>query len=150
MNWRYQSNIVVIDSGAGSLRSIALELTESIVLKDIDDTVKKMKALKGLGIGLAMDDFGTGFSSLSYLVSMPFEQIKIDQSLISHMDATDENMAVVDTIMYLAKNLGLDVVAEGVETEKQYELLSRLGCPSFQGFLFGQPVLEEIFLKILT
>lgn len=129
---------------------LKLELTESIVLKDIDDTIKKMKALKGLGIGLAMDDFGTGFSSLSYLVNMPFEQIKIDQSFISHMDATDENMAVVDTIMYLAKNLGLEVVAEGVETEKQYELLSQLGCPSFQGFLFGQPVPEDIFLKMLA
>ena len=144
-----QVRSLVENTGIAPAR-LKLELTESIVFKDIEDTVEKMRALKAIGVGLSMDDFGTGFSSLSYLVQLPFEQLKIDQSFVHNMTATPANSIVVETIINLARNLGLDVIAEGVETEEQHALLTRHGCPSFQGFLFGHPVPAAEFEKMLS
>ncbi len=119
---------------------LKLELTESVVLDDLADIVAKMHALKALGIGLSMDDFGTGYSSLSHLKQLPLEQIKIDRSFVRDI-ATDPNDAImVQTIIGMANNFGLDVIAEGVETGMQLDFLRQHGCMAYQGYLFSKPV----------
>lgn len=139
---------ILVQTGADPTK-LKMELTETIVLKDIDDTLEKMRALRTLGVRLSMDDFGTGFSSLAYLVQLPFEQIKIDKSFIRNMTIEDATIVVVETIINLAKNLGLEVIAEGVETSEQHELLSRHGCSAFQGYLFGRPIPDTEFERML-
>ena len=119
---------------------LKLELTESVVLSDVADVVAKMHALKALGIKLSLDDFGTGYSSLSYLKQLPLDQIKIDQSFVRDI-ATDPNDAVmVQTIIDMAQNFRLNVLAEGVETEAQLDFLKQNGCMAYQGYLFGKPL----------
>jgi diguanylate cyclase (GGDEF)-like protein/PAS domain S-box-containing protein len=119
---------------------LKLELTESVVLNDVKDVVAKMHALKALGVGLSLDDFGTGYSSLSYLKQLPLDQIKIDQSFVRDI-ATDPNDAVmVQTIIDLAKNFRLNVIAEGVETDIQLGFLRAHGCMAYQGYFFSKPV----------
>ena len=128
---------------------LKLELTESVVLADVADVVAKMHALKALGIKLSMDDFGTGYSSLSYLKQLPLDQLKIDQSFVRDI-ATDPNDAVmVQTIIGLAQNFRLNVIAEGVETEAQLAFLKLHGCMAYQGYLFGKPVPIEEFEALL-
>jgi diguanylate cyclase (GGDEF)-like protein/PAS domain S-box-containing protein len=128
---------------------LKLELTESVVLNDVTDVISKMQALKGLRVRLSMDDFGTGYSSLSYLKQLPLDQIKIDQSFVRDM-ASDQNDAVmVQTIIDMAKNFGLNVIAEGVETEAQKLLLEQLGCLNYQGYLFSKPLPIEQFELLL-
>ncbi len=132
---------------------LKLELTESVVLDDVADVVSKMHALKALGIKLSLDDFGTGYSSLSYLKQLPLDQLKIDQSFVRDI-ATDLNDAVmVQTIIGMAKNFRLNVIAEGVETEAQLEFLKQNGCMAYQGYLFGKPVsigeFEELLGKMI-
>ncbi|NMG67696.1 EAL domain-containing protein [Azoarcus indigens] len=128
-------------SGADPLR-LKLELTESLLLDDVEEIVAKMTRLKQLGVGFSLDDFGTGYSSLAYLKRLPIEQLKIDRSFVRDV-LTDPNDAVIArTIIALGQSLGLSVMAEGVETEAQYAFLSRHGCEAFQGFLFGQPKAE--------
>jgi EAL domain-containing protein (putative c-di-GMP-specific phosphodiesterase class I) len=128
---------------------LKLELTESVVLSDVADVVKKMHELKALGVKLSMDDFGTGYSSLSYLKQLPLDQLKIDQSFVRDI-ANDPNDAVmVQTIISLAKNFRLNVIAEGVETEEQLEFLRVNGCMAYQGYLFSKPVPVEEFEKLL-
>ena len=124
---------------------LKLELTESMVLSDVAEVVHKMKALRALGLSLSMDDFGTGYSSLSYLKNLPLAQIKIDQSFVRDIttDATDAVM--VKTIIDLARNFGLEVIAEGVETQAQLDFLRGHGCLMYQGYLFGKPVPLEVF-----
>jgi diguanylate cyclase (GGDEF)-like protein/PAS domain S-box-containing protein len=119
---------------------LKLELTESVVLNDVADVVIKMHALRALGTTLSMDDFGTGYSSLSYLKQLPLHQIKIDQSFVRNIatDATDAVM--VRTIIDLARNFGLHVIAEGVETDAQLAFLRQHGCNAYQGYLFGKPM----------
>jgi diguanylate cyclase (GGDEF)-like protein/PAS domain S-box-containing protein len=129
--------------------NLKLELTESVVLNDVTDVVAKMHALKALGVGLSLDDFGTGYSSLSYLKLLPLDQIKIDQSFVRDI-ATDPNDAVmVQTIIDLAKNFRLNVIAEGVETEVQRAFLSQHGCMAYQGYFFSKPVPIEQFELLL-
>ncbi len=119
---------------------LKLELTESVVLNDVTDVVTKMHALKALGVQLSLDDFGTGYSSLSYLKKLPLDQLKIDQSFVRDI-ATDPNDAVmVQTIIDMAQNFRMGVIAEGVETEGQLEFLKRNGCMVYQGYLFGKPL----------
>jgi diguanylate cyclase (GGDEF)-like protein len=128
---------------------LKLELTERVVLEDVTDVVTKMHALKALGVRLSLDDFGTGYSSLSYLKLLPLDQIKIDQSFVRDI-ATDLSDAVmVQTIIDLAKNFRLMVIAEGVETEAQLNFLKRNGCMAYQGYLFGKPVPIEEFEALL-
>jgi EAL domain-containing protein (putative c-di-GMP-specific phosphodiesterase class I) len=128
---------------------LKLELTESVVLSDVTDVVAKMHALKALGVGLSMDDFGTGYSSLSYLKQLPLDQLKIDQSFVRDI-ANDPNDAVmVQTIIDLAKNFRLNVIAEGVETEAQLSFLKMHGCMAYQGYLFSRPVPIEEFEMLL-
>jgi diguanylate cyclase (GGDEF)-like protein/PAS domain S-box-containing protein len=119
---------------------LKLELTESVILNDVADVAAKMHALKALGVKLSMDDFGTGYSSLSYLKQLPLDQIKIDQSFVRDI-ANDLNDAVmVQTIIGMAQNFRLNVIAEGVETEAQLKFLKQNGCMAYQGYLFGKPM----------
>jgi diguanylate cyclase (GGDEF)-like protein/PAS domain S-box-containing protein len=119
---------------------LKLELTESLVIDNIDDSICKMKELKALGVRFSMDDFGTGYSSLSYLSRLPFDQLKIDQSFVRNITTDQHNAAIVQTIISMAQSLGMEVIAEGVETEDQREFLDLRGCPAYQGYLYARPV----------
>jgi diguanylate cyclase (GGDEF)-like protein/PAS domain S-box-containing protein len=126
-------------SGANA-NLLKLELTESLLLGDIQDASKKMGQLRDSGVRFALDDFGTGYSSLSYLRQLPLDELKIDQSFVRDVLTDPNDAAIARTIIALAHSLGLAVVAEGVETVGQREFLARQGCQSFQGFLFGMPL----------
>jgi EAL domain-containing protein (putative c-di-GMP-specific phosphodiesterase class I) len=119
---------------------LKLELTESMLLGDVDDIVGKMRALKALGVSFALDDFGTGYSSLSYLERLPIAQLKIDRSFVADMLVTPNAATIVRAIITLGHNLELEVVAEGVENERQRLALLECGCHRFQGYLFSPPV----------
>lgn len=126
-------------TGANPYR-LKLELTESMLLSDVEDAIRKMTKLRMIGVSFSLDDFGTGYSSLSYLKSLPLDQLKIDKSFIRDVLTNANDAAIVRTILALARSLDLVVVAEGVETEGQRQLLLDSGCWAFQGYLFGQPV----------
>ncbi|ADE10903.1 EAL domain-containing protein [Sideroxydans lithotrophicus] len=129
---------------------LKLELTESLVLDDINDSILKMEALKNLGVKFSMDDFGTGYSSLSYLSRLPLDQLKIDQSFVRDITTTDQHdAAIVQTIISMALSLGMEVIAEGVETEEQREFLDLRGCQAYQGYLYAKPMpIEELEIKL--
>ncbi len=126
-------------SGADPQR-LKLELTESIILDDVDATVAKMQALKGLGVHVALDDFGTGYSSLSYIKRLPLDQLKIDRSFVRDIASDASDAAIVQTIINMSHTLNLHVIAEGVETTEQRNFLENNGCVSYQGFLFSRPL----------
>jgi diguanylate cyclase (GGDEF)-like protein len=130
---------VLVDTGAKPAL-LKLELTESIVLENVEDTIAKMRELKLLGVSFSMDDFGTGYSSLQYLKRLPLDQIKIDQSFVRDIVSDANDAAIVQTIIAMSEVLGLSVIAEGVETEAQREFLDLRGCHAFQGYLFGKPL----------
>ncbi|MEO6975537.1 MAG: EAL domain-containing protein, partial [Gallionella sp.] len=123
---------------------LELEITESLIMKDVKRSVSSLQAIREMGVTIAIDDFGTGFSSLSYLAKLPVDTLKIDRSFVIEMD-TPEGEALVSTIIKLAHSLNFKVVAEGVETEKQSRQLLSLNCDEMQGFLFSKPVPAEIF-----
>ncbi|GAB4228935.1 MAG: hypothetical protein Kow0032_09810 [Methyloligellaceae bacterium] len=118
---------------------LLLEITENLLLKNTEDTIRTLNELAELGVALALDDFGTGHSSLSYLTRFPVAKIKIDQSFVEKMDQDKDMAAIINTIVGLGKSLDLVVTAEGVETARQAEHLRELGCNEVQGFLFGRP-----------
>ena len=128
-----------LDESGANPRRLKLELTESLLLHDVEDSITKMQVLRKLGVGFSLDDFGTGYSSLSYLKRLPLDQLKIDQSFVRDVLTDPNDAAIACTIVALAHSLGLDVVAEGVETDGQREFLLRNGCRCFQGYLFGRP-----------
>lgn len=138
---------VLKETGANP-RKLKLELTESLVLQDIALSTRKMQALRNVGIQFSLDDFGTGHSSLTYLKRLPLEQIKIDQSFVSDIAADPSNEAIVCTIIAMSKSLGMEVIAEGVETEEQRELLAKNGCLAYQGYLFEKPMPIDEFLRL--
>lgn len=119
---------------------LKLELTEGLMLNDILDVIDKMQALKQIGVRFSIDDFGTGYSSLSYLKRLPLDQLKIDQSFVRDLLTDPNDMAIARTIIGLGHSLGLTVIAEGVETLEQKDILLNLGCDAFQGYFFGRPV----------
>jgi EAL domain-containing protein (putative c-di-GMP-specific phosphodiesterase class I) len=121
-------------------RSLKLEITETAFTDNMEAAVEVLKQLRGLGVQLSIDDFGTGYSSLSYLQHFPIDTLKIDRSFVTQMMEKEENIQIVRTIVSLAQNLGMDVVAEGVETEEQLVLLRQLDCENGQGFLFSNPL----------
>jgi len=120
-------------------RRLKLEVTESTVMEHSETSLNVLSELKRMGISLSTDDFGTGFSSLSYLHHFPFDRLKIDRSFISKMGDDEKSSAIVKTILQLGENLAIEVVAEGIETAAQLELLSKLGCHLGQGYLFARP-----------
>jgi diguanylate cyclase (GGDEF)-like protein len=130
---------VLLESGAKPSR-LKLELTESVVLENVEDTIAKMRELKLLGVSFSMDDFGTGYSSLQYLKRLPLDQIKIDQSFVRDIATDPNDAAIVQTIIVMTEALGFNVIAEGVETREQFEFLDLRGCHAFQGYLFSKPV----------
>jgi EAL domain-containing protein (putative c-di-GMP-specific phosphodiesterase class I) len=139
---------ILIQTGAKPAL-LKLELTESTVLENVEDTIAKMRELKLLGVSFSMDDFGTGYSSLQYLKRLPLDQIKIDQSFVRDIASDPNDAAIVQTIIAMSEVLGLDVIAEGVETEAQREFLASRGCHAFQGYLFSRPVPLQDFEALL-
>ena len=132
--------LAVLQSSGADPSKLTLELTESLLVSNVEETIAKMLALKKQGIRFSLDDFGTGYSSLTYLRRLPIDQLKIDQSFVHSLFTDADDGAIVHTIVILAKSLGLRVMAECVETEVQRDLLSMHGCAAYQGYLFGPPV----------
>jgi diguanylate cyclase (GGDEF)-like protein len=122
-----------------------LELTESMLIDDINETITKMNALRAIGIRLSLDDFGTGYSSLQYLKRLPLNQLKIDQSFVRDIISDNNDQAIVQTIITMAEGLGLDVIAEGIEAKEQSQFLEARGCNKYQGYYFGKPIPIERF-----
>lgn len=136
-------------SGANPAR-LKLELTESLVLKDVADTITKMQQLKKNGVRFSIDDFGTAYSSLSYLTQLPIDQLKIDQSFVRNLGVKPSDAIIVQTIINMAKNLGMEVIAEGVETHAQREFLEGADCLEYQGYLYSKPLELDAFTAYLT
>ncbi len=135
-------------SGANPER-LKLELTESLLLADVEDVIARMEHLRRYGVGFSLDDFGTGYSSLSYLKRLPLDQLKIDQGFVRDLQTDPNDAAIVRTILALAQSLDLAVVAEGVETTGQLEFLKRHGCNAYQGYLFGRPMPAQVLERAL-
>jgi diguanylate cyclase (GGDEF)-like protein/PAS domain S-box-containing protein len=131
-------------------QSVKLEITESVVMENIETATGMLRELREIGVQLAIDDFGTGYSSLSYLHRFPIDTLKIDRSFVTRMTDNTENAEIVRTIVVLAQNLGMDVVAEGVETNEQLALLQKLGCENGQGYYFSKPVPADSAEKIIA
>jgi diguanylate cyclase (GGDEF)-like protein/PAS domain S-box-containing protein len=129
----------VIDRTGADPGRLMLEFTESLLVDDLEEAITRMKALRARGVGISLDDFGTGYSSLSYLKHLPLDQLKIDQSFVRDILVDSSDAAIARTIIDLGRSLSLAVIAEGVETEEQWNCLAGLGCQAFQGFLFGRP-----------
>jgi EAL domain-containing protein (putative c-di-GMP-specific phosphodiesterase class I) len=145
--------LAVIQRTGANPRKLKLELTESMLVENVEETIFRMRALKAQGVEFSVDDFGTGYSSLAYLRRLPIDQLKIDRAFVRDMMADIQCEAIAQTIISLGHALGLSVIAEGVETETQRNHLVELGCHSFQGYLFSRPLpLDEfeLFLSART
>jgi EAL domain-containing protein (putative c-di-GMP-specific phosphodiesterase class I) len=139
---------ILAETGVEASR-LELELTEGMLVEDIEDTVEKMEALRGIGVRFAIDDFGTGYSSLAYLQQLPLHKLKIDQSFVKNISDEQSGDVLVDTIVVMGKHLNLTVIAEGVESESQFHALCKMGCDQFQGYLLSRPVDESQFYRLL-
>ncbi|HEX5363195.1 MAG TPA: EAL domain-containing protein [Gallionella sp.] len=140
---------VLLESGANPFQ-LKLELTESAVLERIEESISRMRELRALGIRFSVDDFGTGYSSLAYLTQLPIDQLKIDQSFVRNIGVKPGDAVIAQTIIGMANNLGMEVIAEGVETEAQRSFLEQHGCSAYQGYLFSKPVPLAEFEKQLS
>ena len=120
--------------------NLKLEITESMVMDDVENTIILLNQLKELNLKISMDDFGTGFSSFSYLHRFPTDTLKIDRSFVSNMSQGSKNIEIVNTVVILAHKLGMDVIAEGIETEKEREILANFNCEYAQGYFFAKPL----------
>jgi diguanylate cyclase (GGDEF)-like protein len=139
----------VIESKGINPHCIELELTEGMLIENMEEVAFKMEQLSSLGVRFAIDDFGTGYSSLHYLAHLPLHRIKIDQSFVRNTDDNPGRATVVQTIILLAQNLGLDVIGEGVETETEMKFLQEKGCHIYQGYYFSKPLPREAFFRYL-
>ena len=139
---------IVEQSGIDPSR-LKLELTESIVIDNVTDTIEKMIELKALGLSFSMDDFGTGYSSLTYLKRLPIDQLKIDQSFVRDISTDYNDAAIVETIIKMGHTMGMKVIAEGVETTEQRDFLMQRGCLNYQGYLYSRPVPLADFEQLL-
>ena len=138
-----------LEKTGASPQNLGIELTEGSLISTGKDIVGKMMKVQELGVKFSVDDFGTGYSSLNYLRSLPLHTLKIDRSFVNDINSSKDNVVLVDTIIMMARNLGLDVIAEGVETEQELRYLNSKGCLVYQGFYFSKPVKEELFVQIL-
>ena len=129
---------------------LCIEITESAVLDEVESAIATLNALRDIGIRLAIDDFGTGYSSLSYLRRLPVDIVKIDRSFVTELGADGANVTIVAGIIGLARGLGLSVIAEGIETPRQLQVLRELGCSYGQGYLFSAPIALDDLLGIDT
>ena len=139
----------IFDTGIPA-NQLVIELTESMLIDDVNAAIAQMHELKALGITLSIDDFGTGFSSLSYLKRFPMDELKIDRSFVMDLPGGRTDVAIVQTVIELGHNLGMSVTAEGVETEAQLHCLASLGCDACQGFLFSRPLAPEDMAALLA
>jgi diguanylate cyclase (GGDEF)-like protein/PAS domain S-box-containing protein len=142
--------LAILRSTGANPHNLKLELTESMLLENVEDVIAKMTLLKSHGLAFSLDDFGTGYSSLSYLKRLPLDQLKIDRAFVRDMLQDVTSGAIAHTIISLSKAMNLSVIAEGVETEAQCEFLANLGCHCFQGYLFAPPLALEKFEARLT
>ncbi|WP_211364173.1 putative bifunctional diguanylate cyclase/phosphodiesterase [Propionivibrio limicola] len=129
---------------------LELELTESILMHDVESSIAELDALKAMGVKLAVDDFGTGYSSLSYLKKFPIDILKIDQSFVRDIAIDADDATIVSAVIGMGRNLNLRVIAEGVETQDQFAFLRTRQCPEGQGYLFSQPLLADDFGRLLV
>jgi len=139
---------ILQQTGASALQ-LKLEITESLLLTDVDKAVSRMQLLREMGVRFAIDDFGTGYSSMAYLQRLPLDQLKIDQSFVRGLPDDKGNIAIVRAILSMAEGLELEVIAEGVEHPAQQDILRLHGCRHFQGYLFGKPMSVDAFLELL-
>jgi EAL domain-containing protein (putative c-di-GMP-specific phosphodiesterase class I) len=128
---------------------LELEITESIAMADPESSLATLHALKDMGFGLAIDDFGTGYSSLSYLKQLPLDKLKIDRTFVQHMDTRGDDATIVRSTIHLAHDLGMTVVAEGVESAEHTAMLRDMGCECLQGFYFGRPAPAHTAVAVL-
>jgi EAL domain-containing protein (putative c-di-GMP-specific phosphodiesterase class I) len=128
-------------------RRLEIEITENMFMSDIQACTHKLQVLSNQGVSIAIDDFGTGYSSLNYLRELPVHKVKIDYSFVSEIEHSSKGAALVAAIVGMAQGLGIDIVAEGVENDKQANYLHSLGCHTMQGFLFSRPVRVDEFLE---
>lgn len=131
-------------------KSIEIEITENILLKETKETIFTLNAIKALGFKIAMDDFGTGYSSLSYLTTFPVDTLKIDRSFVMNAMSEQNNQVIIKAIIAMGQSLGKKIIAEGIETEDQYHFLKECGCDEGQGFFFHHPVPADEFEKLLA
>jgi EAL domain-containing protein (putative c-di-GMP-specific phosphodiesterase class I) len=135
------------DSGLDPSR-LELEITEGVLLERTETVLGAMHALRDMGVGFAMDDFGTGFSSLACLRSFPFDRVKIDRSFLRNAETRESDAAIVESVAALCRRLSMTCTAEGVETEGQLDLLARAGCTEAQGYMLGRPMPHEHVLEV--
>jgi EAL domain-containing protein (putative c-di-GMP-specific phosphodiesterase class I) len=139
---------IISVSGADPKR-LELELTENLVLEDVDEAIRKMTELKAMGVRFSMDDFGTGYSSLQYIKKLPIDKLKIDQSFVRDILTDPGDAMMVQTIVSMASNFGYEVIAEGVEDEAQIRPLIERGCEMFQGYFYSRPLPLGDFEKLI-
>ena len=132
--------LAVLDKTGANPQRLKLELTESLMVDDVEDVIAKMTALKAKGVSFSLDDFGTGYSSLSYLKRLPLDQLKIDQGFVRDILTDTNDSSIAKMVIALAASMGLAVTAEGVESEAQKDFLASHGCHAYQGYLFSRPL----------
>ena len=135
--------LAIINSSLVDPSKITLEVTEGLIINNVDKVISKMHLLKQWGVRFAIDDFGTGYSSLAYLRKMPIDQLKIDRSFVQDIVSSNSDAVIVDTILSMASHLELEIIAEGVENQAQIDHLLKSGCKGFQGYWFSQPLTPE-------
>jgi EAL domain-containing protein (putative c-di-GMP-specific phosphodiesterase class I) len=134
----------VLEASRAKPTRLKLELTESLVLEDVQDTIEKMQTIRRLGVSFSMDDFGTGYSSLSSLARLPLDQLKIDGAFVRNLSKKGNDATIARTIITMGREMAMNVIAEGVETVEQRDFLETHGCHAYQGNLFSRPLpLEE-------
>jgi EAL domain-containing protein (putative c-di-GMP-specific phosphodiesterase class I) len=140
---------VLQESGFDASR-LVLEMTESVLIENPGETTARLQELRGLGVRLALDDFGSGYSSLSYLQKLPFDKLKIDRSFVLALESSANGGIIIQAIVALARALGMAVVIEGVETDAQRVLLRLAGCSEMQGYLFARPAPRESIDQLVS
>ena len=132
---------------------IELEITESILIEDFEEVKDKLLTLRDYGVKISLDDFGTGFSSLSYLNGLPIDTLKIDKSFVDRVITDESTKIITESIVSMVSKLGYETVAEGVETEEQFDYMKQIGCDIIQGYLLGRPVpaddIEQMLIGLL-